>query len=278
VMLLHAFAHAARWAAIIRANGGNMRFVTSLKLVFGGYFFSQLLPSSIGGDAMRIWQAHRSGLSLGAAVNTVILDRLIALAALLIMTVGSLPWLMELVVDPAMQLGILLVILGGAGSIAALLLLNRLPEFVLRLKVVRAFLQLSEVARRTMLNASSCSITLLLSVGVHLGGALTVFILASALGVTLSLAHCIFLVPLVMLVTLLPISIAGWGVREGAMVIALGLTQVSRSDALAVSVLFGATLLVTSLPGGVLWWQTNLSSSNTTSHPKNSHNSGLDNR
>lgn len=269
VMFLLAFAHAARWAAIIRANGGRMRFATSLKLVFEGYFFSQALPSSIGGDAMRIWQAHRSGLSLGTALNTVVLDRLIALAALLIMTAVALPWLTDLVVDPALRWAIVLVLVGGAGGFAALLVLNRLPEFVFRWKVVRAALQLSEAARKTLLNASSGSLTLVLSVGVHVGVALVVFILAGALDVRVGLAHCIILVPLVMLVTLLPISIAGWGVREGAMVVALGLIQVSRSDALAVSVLFGATLLVTSLPGGVLWWRTNHPASASVAHPKN---------
>jgi hypothetical protein len=96
-----------------------------------------------------------------------------------------------------------------------------------------------------------------MSMGAHVGVAVMVFLLADALGVRVSLMNCIFLVPLVMLTTLIPISIAGWGVREGAMVVAFGLIQVPRSDALAVSVLFGAMLLATSLPGGVLfWWRT----------------------
>ncbi len=257
VMFLLAIAHASRWAAIVRSSGGNMGFPTSLKLVYVGYFFSQALPSSIGGDAMRIWQAHRSGLSLAMALNTVVLDRLIALAALLIMTAVALPWLMDLVVDPAMSWAVVFMLTSGAGGFAALLALSRLPKFVFRWRVVRAGIKLSEAARKILLNVSLASLTLMLSVGVHVGVALVVFILAGALGVEVSLGHCIILVPMVMLVTLLPISIAGWGVREGAMVVALGLIHVSRSDALAVSVLFGATLLVSSLPGGVLWWRTN---------------------
>lgn len=261
VMFSLAFVHAARWVTIIRANGGRMRFSTSLRLVFVGYFFSQALPSSVGGDAMRIWQAHRAGLSLGTALNTVILDRLIALAALLIMTAVALPWLKDLAIDSPIRWAFVLVLMAGAVGFAALLILNRLPEFVFRWKVARAAARLSEAARKTLLNAESGFATLALSVGVHIGVSLVVFMLADALGVRVSLMHCILLVPLVMLVTLIPISIAGWGVREGAMVVAFGLIQVPRSDAIAVSLLFGMTLLVTGLPGGVLWWRTSNHSS-----------------
>ena len=56
----------------------------------------------------------------------------------------------------------------------------------------------------------------------------------------------------VILISLLPISFAGWGVREGAMVIGLGLIDVPMDKAVAVSVTFGLALLVSSLPGAVL--------------------------
>ncbi len=256
VMFSLSFAHAARWVTIIRVNSGHMGFATALKLVLVGYFFSQALPSSVGGDAMRIWQAHRAGLSLGTALNSVVLDRLIALAALLIMTAVALPWLMDLVIPPAIRWAFVFVLMAGAVGFAVLLALSRLPESLFRWKLIRAAARLSEAAQRTLLTTGSGFVTLVLSVVVHVGVAFVVFMLAGALGVKVSLVHCIFLVPLVMLVTLIPISIAGWGVREGAMVVAFGLIQVPRSDAIAVSLLFGATLLVVSLPGGVLWWRT----------------------
>lgn len=256
VMFSLSFIHAVRWLTIIRANGGRMGFALALKLVFVGYFFSQALPSSVGGDAMRIWQAHRAGLGLGTALNTVVLDRLIALAALLIMTAAALPWLKDLVADPTIRWAFVLVLMAGMAGFAVLLILNRLPESFFRWKIARAAAKLSDAARKTLLNTQSCFITIILSAGVHFGVSLTVFILADALGIQVSLMHCILLVPLVTLVTLIPISIAGWGVRESAMVVAFGLIQVPRSDAIAVSLLFGITALVTGLPGGVLWWRT----------------------
>ncbi len=56
-----------------------------------------------------------------------------------------------------------------------------------------------------------------------------------------------------LLVTTLPISIAGWGVREGAMVAAFSLVGVPVEGALVLSILFGLLILLISLPGGVVW-------------------------
>jgi len=55
------------------------------------------------------------------------------------------------------------------------------------------------------------------------------------------------------LVSMIPISFGGWGVREGAMVVFFGLVGVPAADALAMSILFGLAALVAGLPGGVLW-------------------------
>ena len=61
------------------------------------------------------------------------------------------------------------------------------------------------------------------------------------------------LVPPVLLVTTLPISIAGWGVREGAMVGAMALIGVPQEGALVLSLILGLLSLIACLPGGVVW-------------------------
>ena len=56
----------------------------------------------------------------------------------------------------------------------------------------------------------------------------------------------------VVLVTVVPISIAGWGVREGAMIAAFGYAGLPTSDGLIVSLLFGAGYLVLGAAGGLV--------------------------
>jgi len=80
-----------------------------------------------------------------------------------------------------------------------------------------------------------------------------VFLMAMSLGLEVTWLDCLILVPPVILVTTLPISIAGWGVREGAMVTAFGLVGVPAEGALVLSLMFGLWGIVMGLPGGVIW-------------------------
>ncbi len=61
--------------------------------------------------------------------------------------------------------------------------------------------------------------------------------------------------PLVVLLTMLPISIAGWSVREAAMVAAFAYVGVDAPGALALSVAFGLVQVAIGLPGGLLWFK-----------------------
>jgi uncharacterized membrane protein YbhN (UPF0104 family) len=61
------------------------------------------------------------------------------------------------------------------------------------------------------------------------------------------------MVPLAGLIMVIPISIAGWGVREGVMVVGFGYLGVAPEAALALSILYGLLMLVVALPGGIVW-------------------------
>ena len=71
--------------------------------------------------------------------------------------------------------------------------------------------------------------------------------------IDLDFGAALVVIPAVMLVSMAPISFAGWGVREGAMIFGLGLLGIAATDALAVSVAFGILQLMLGLPGGALW-------------------------
>ncbi len=71
--------------------------------------------------------------------------------------------------------------------------------------------------------------------------------------VSASFASTLLIVPLSNILQSLPISIAGWGVRESFFVAAYGSVGVAAPPAVAVSVIFGLLVIVSSLPGGVLW-------------------------
>jgi uncharacterized membrane protein YbhN (UPF0104 family) len=61
------------------------------------------------------------------------------------------------------------------------------------------------------------------------------------------------LVPPVMLITMLPISIAGWGVREATMGLAFGYAGLMTSEGVNISLLYGAVSFIVGLVGGLVW-------------------------
>ena len=89
-----------RWQAVLRALGYGLGLAHGWRLVMIGLFFNQVLPSSVGGDAVRIWQVRRDGIDLRAALNGVIIDRLMALGILFLIMALSLPVLVEIITDP----------------------------------------------------------------------------------------------------------------------------------------------------------------------------------
>ena len=268
IALLISLLHTLRWLAVVNANGNRLGFKAALQIVLIGHFFNQALPSSVGGDAVRIWCAYRAGLGFSAAANTVIIDRALTLVSLLLLTMGGLPWLFEIVADPAARWALSTVIFAGVAGFGALLALRRLPQMIAQWQLARALLEVAGLARKTMSSAQFALPVILLSIISFIGFAIIVFYLAHAMQIEVSLRDCILLVPPVILVTVVPISIAGWGVREGAMVVAFGFIGVPPNAAFAVSVLFGLTLAAASLPGSLLWWMSGYSVSNAAAETK----------
>jgi uncharacterized protein (TIRG00374 family) len=245
--------HAARWMIVIQAHGARMPFPQALQIVLIGYFFNQVLPSSMGGDAMRVWRAHRAGLSIANAMNTVILDRVTALAALVVITIAGWPWLANILQDPLALWGLILVMLLAASGLVILTLLDRMPKAFLRWRLARGISRLSVGARAIFLTPRYAIPAIMLSVSAQLMGGVVLFILARGIDVRIGLVECLLLIPPVILFTMVPISIAGWGVREGAMVVIFGFAGVTADNALAASVLTGFAVLLASLPGGLVW-------------------------
>ncbi|SFV59233.1 hypothetical protein MNB_SM-4-1688 [hydrothermal vent metagenome] len=92
-----------------------------------------------------------------------------------------------------------------------------------------------------------------ISVIVHLFSVLTMYGLSLALGLDLSFQTLLIAVPPVFLLTIIPISLAGWGVREGAMVGVFMLIGADQTKVLAMSILYGLLLILSAAPGTYFW-------------------------
>ena len=79
------------------------------------------------------------------------------------------------------------------------------------------------------------------------------FVLTISLSIDISPFHILWATPLVLLFSAVPITISGWGVREGLMVLSLGAVGIAYEASLALSILFGLMLAIIVVPGLVFW-------------------------
>jgi uncharacterized membrane protein YbhN (UPF0104 family) len=102
-------------------------------------------------------------------------------------------------------------------------------------------------------SASSIAHILAYSLIIHLISVTAAWCLAKAVAAPLEWSQALLLVLPVLLISTVPLSIAGWGTRETAMVLAFGYAGLPESDGLIVSVLFGIAQFTAGLLGGAIW-------------------------
>lgn len=256
ILLVQAAVCVMRWGAVLDAIREPLGFIKALKLFLIGSFFSQALPSSVGGDAVRVYKAYHGGLSLSGAVNGVMLERAAAVVVIVPLVAALMPFFLTRVDDQAgtwiLSTLVPFAVVAVFG-LALLMVLDRLPERLMHWRVIRGMTYLATDTRRLFLAPRHAARALGWAAIGHANLALAIMVLARGLDIDVTWIECLVLMPLVLLVTTVPVSIGGWGVREGAMVAALGLVGTPAEGAFAVSILFGLTLVLVGLPGGALW-------------------------
>lgn len=250
IILAAVVIRAYRWRVITRAYGTPLSLWMSFQLIQMGNFVGQALPASIGGDVVRAWGGYRSGLPLKVSIHTILLDRLFGFGTLLIIIIIALPGLFFLIADPAMPIAVGSFALAGLLVLYGIIMMDKVSAWLPWGKLRQEVKFLSSDARKIIGNWNASVPVVLASVVTHLLSIVAVMIIASGIGVIVHLYELVLLLPPVMFLAMMPFSLAGWGIREGAMVFALGYIGVPREEAFAISVLMGIVAMIVSLPGG----------------------------
>jgi len=253
VLFTQTVTNTLRWKAVLEAIGRPLLFSKVYKIVFIGLFFNQTLPSAVGGDAVRIYLTSKSGTGVGKAANSVLIERVVTVLVLVLLVAFTQPFLLSRIDDtPAKWVFPALAVAAISGTVF-LMFLDKLPENLRRWKVIGAIAALGEDTRALFKKTRQSFWCLIWSLYGHINLSLIAFLIGLSLGLDISILDCLVLVPPVILVMTIPISIAGWGVREGAMVVAFGMIGIERVDALSLSIIFGLLTIAIALPGGLVW-------------------------
>jgi hypothetical protein len=242
-----------RWWVILRHHHLGIRLLTTVRICLIGAFFNQLLPSSIGGDVARAWYVYRKGHSKRISVITVLSDRIYGMLMLACLAIMFFPVLVYFSVSTEALIVAGVLTMAALSALIAVFWLDFLPSSMQRWALIRHLGSLSEAARAITADRRAIAPLLGLSFLIHAITILAVVVLLEAVGPQSNLLLCAALVPVIMLVAMVPVSIAGWGVRESVMIYGLGLANVPPEAALIVSILLGLSLAVVGLFGGLIW-------------------------
>jgi uncharacterized membrane protein YbhN (UPF0104 family) len=224
---------------------------TTVQIALCGFFFEQVTIGFVGGDAIRLWLLRRADIQFGRAIGALLLDRAFGFASLVLLSLLGIHALLALVDERLRSViaGTLVVVVatGCVGVVVAFVLTKLLP--LSRLAAFWQRLTSPSQARHTAL----LGIVFALAATTHLLNVLVFWMLGQGLGLTMTFDQWFIVVPTVLLISMLPISIGGWGVREGAMVVALRGFGIPTEEALLPSILFGLCVVIATLPGAIFW-------------------------
>jgi glycosyltransferase 2 family protein len=244
-----------RWRNIVDALAARNERMTRAVIIAAagiGVFFAQVLPS-VAGDGVRAWLLVRLGCDWRNSVTSVVIDRGVGMGLLI-----ALGFIILLLPSGLIALGgyrdVVLVVYGGlllAGALGLLLAPKIVPPLA-QWRYSRWFARLTADVHRVLLGPKG---PMILGGGclIHALAIVVVWSLGRAQGVVLSVSDAAVLLTAMVGVTLVPISISGWGLRELAVVSLLGNYGIAPEKALLLSVSFGLALIVASLPGALAW-------------------------
>jgi hypothetical protein len=256
VVGLHVVAHvgqALKWRLLITAAGSRAALGETIRAYGAGLCANTWLPSIIGGDVVRMGIVARNENDLHAAITGGVVERLTDVAALIMITgVG-------VSMFPAVQIGrdigvtfiaSIAIFLGVAGSMAVLGRLN--PErFPSRIGRVLAGVQdaLGTMRRRKLTSFLALVIAILMQTFLVFQNVL----LGNAMGIEISIGVWLAVWPLSKLIALVPVSLGGLGVRQGALAALLVPFSVAPSLAVAQSLVWQTAIYAVGLLGGLMW-------------------------
>jgi glycosyltransferase 2 family protein len=261
-----------RWRMIAARVGFSEPLSDFVRYYFIGMFFNNFGPSTLGGDVVRALYLGASAGRRAVALHTVFFDRLSGLVMLVFVAVGAvalfgnfgLPWpmiAMVIATGIAMGAGWFLLPPLARRFLAPDGRVNRLVE-----RDLKPFWNDRELLTRTAG----------ISVGFHLLQCSSLILLGNAVGMNVDWRYYYIFHPLVSVLSALPVSVAGLGIREAGYVWFLKRQGIDGHTAMAFGILWFAVLLASSAVGGIVYLWSGAAVPTLRAHPKHAPAAGED--
>lgn len=250
-----------RWKVLLNSQKIKSKLFFLFKSYLVASFFNHFLPSTVGGDSIRTYDSWKLGENKEKAFAVVILDRFLGLLTLLIFAIIALLYSPDLS-EVIPQLWFWVFVLSSGATIIIWFILSpptlffkklgeakkgiisKIAGFVYKIDV--AFSQFAD-KKVDLLIAFSLSVILQLNVVFYY------FAISTALGLPVYFIDYFLIVPLVIFITMIPISFNGIGLRESALFLFLSTYGVLKSEAIAFAWVEYGMLLMLGVIGGIIY-------------------------
>jgi uncharacterized protein (TIRG00374 family) len=246
-----------RWKVVLQELHPGTKILRMISFHFIGLFFNLFIPTSIGGDVIKGYYTSKDTGKTGASFLSVFLDRYIGLLAIVaIAAIAACAGRLSINGAPVYPwvLGIFVIAI-----LITLLLSTNFAQYLnkllgKRLKFVQNIISLINESSKATLKSRKVMIwTFLLTLGVVILTVVVNYILIGSIGKSIDIKDLFMFIPLIILIASIPISISGLGPREGAYMYLFASIGFTNSESLSLSLLNFLLLLITSLPGVLVY-------------------------
>lgn len=257
VMLFNRTLSVSRVMLMLKSRGVSFHKKEVARIVLGSQLFGSFLPTSIGGDVIRFYGLARHTDNFAEAVSAVSLERITGVVSLLLLAIVGGVWVWPQLNDHRILVAALTPSIGGILLITFLMNERWMSAIARGLGVgnhqwVAKLLGWQQAAQAYQHHRAAMLRILGISVAINAMWMLSIYFAARSLGTTLPFAYFAAFVPLILLISLLPISIGGLGVRENAFVHLFTQVGMPAEMAFSTSIISHMLSVIANIPGG-LW-------------------------
>ncbi len=251
---------AVRWKILLHTQKINIstRSLTSTVLI--GFFFNNFLPSTIGGDVFRTYDvAKKANKPLGTSASIIVVERFsgiisAATYAVIALFLGFTAIGGQSIIIPIIIFFVICLMLGFIIINPSIL---RLEKLVKKIKFLGKLKQKLSNTYNTFLSFKRYKMALvkvlIYSFLLQFAVILNYYLAAKSLNINLSLTTFIFIVPVVAIIAMIPISIGGIGLRENSIVYIMVAMGVGNEKAALCSLILFAMLIFVGIIGGITY-------------------------
>ena len=252
---------AYKWNILLATKNMHLPFMKILKIYYLSSFIGTFLPSSVTGDVFRIYSLYKCTSNRVESLTSVFAEKITALLSSLIIVISNVIFLCyishminkEAILHSILLLAVILAIF----SVVALkksIMTSIIDKFkFISVKLEKKIREVYNVFFEYTMYKMALFYVLMLSFVFQLIRILGIYLVSLSLDQHTNIIYFLIFIPIIIFLTMLPISIGGIGIREGGFVYFFSQAGMSTTDAFTLSILVYVLIMISIIPGGIIF-------------------------